>query len=130
MFGHVERCIRMIKSPFVQLQTPKYKKDNQGFNTWSFFHRRDFYKLLGVPRSAKTNQIKKAYRKLAKELHPDKNPDDPEAESRFQDLGAAYEVSIGFTFSFLIYKFINSEQNGIPHIPNKNCIHTLPRNCI
>ncbi len=95
-----------------------------------FFHRRDFYKLLGVPRSAKTNQIKKAYRKLAKELHPDKNPDDPEAESRFQDLGAAYEVSIGFTFSFLIYKFINSEQNGIPHIPNKNCIHTLPRNCI
>lgn len=57
------------------------------------FSRRDFYKILGVPKSATTNQIKKAYRKLAKELHPDKNTGDPDAESRFQDLGAAYEAS-------------------------------------
>ncbi|XP_041375031.1 dnaJ homolog subfamily B member 11-like isoform X2 [Gigantopelta aegis] len=56
------------------------------------FGGRDFYKILGVPRSATTNQIKKAYRKLAKELHPDKNQGDPEAEQQFQDLGAAYEV--------------------------------------
>ena len=54
--------------------------------------RRDFYKILGVSKSATTNQIKKAYRKLAKELHPDKNRDDPEADERFKDLGAAYEV--------------------------------------
>ncbi|BFZ15379.1 hypothetical protein BsWGS_18418 [Bradybaena similaris] len=53
---------------------------------------RDFYKVLGVSRSADTYQIKRAYRKLAKELHPDKNKDDPEAEERFQNLGAAYEV--------------------------------------
>ncbi|XP_064646733.1 dnaJ homolog subfamily B member 11-like [Lineus longissimus] len=53
---------------------------------------RDFYKILGVSKSATTNQIKKAYRKLAKENHPDKNRDDPEAEDRFKDLGAAYEV--------------------------------------
>merc|ERR1712183_543564 len=53
---------------------------------------RDFYKILGVSKKADTNTIKKAYRKLAKELHPDKNPDDPEAESRFQDLGVAYET--------------------------------------
>ncbi|KAI7697331.1 DnaJ -like protein subfamily B member 11 [Sarcoptes scabiei] len=53
---------------------------------------RDFYKILGVSRSASTNQIKKAYRKLAKELHPDKNKDDQEATRKFQDLGAAYEV--------------------------------------
>lgn len=56
------------------------------------FYRRDFYKILGVNRNANTNQIKKAYRKLAKELHPDVNKDDPEAEQKFQDLGAAYEV--------------------------------------
>merc|ERR1711976_1097299 len=53
---------------------------------------RDFYQILGVTKSANTNQIKKAYRKLAKELHPDKNPDDPEAENRFRDLGEAYEI--------------------------------------
>ena len=53
---------------------------------------RDFYKILGVPKSATTKQIKSAYRKLAKELHPDKNKGDPTAESKFQDLGAAYEV--------------------------------------
>merc|ERR1719350_600470 len=53
---------------------------------------RDFYKILGVNRRADTNTIKKAYRKLAKEMHPDKNPDDPEANERFQDLGVAYET--------------------------------------
>ena len=43
-------------------------------------------------KSASKNQIKKAYRRLAKEMHPDKNPDDPDANERFQDLGAAYEA--------------------------------------
>lgn len=65
----------------------------------SFYHfcfRRDFYSILGVPRSATLNQIKKAYRKLAKELHPDKNLDNPEAQEKFQDLGAAYEVNFWF----------------------------------
>jgi len=60
----------------------------------NYLCRRDFYKILGVPRSATINQIKKAYRKLAKEHHPDRNPDDPEAEEKFRDLGAAYEVRI------------------------------------
>lgn len=55
---------------------------------------RDFYKILDVPRNANTNQIKKAYRKLAKELHPDRNKDDPIAQEKFHDLSAAYEVRI------------------------------------
>lgn len=53
---------------------------------------RDFYKILGVSRDANINQIKKAYRKLAKDMHPDRNQDDPIAQEKFQDLGAAYEV--------------------------------------
>ena len=57
-----------------------------------FFLRRDFYKILGVSRDANTNQIKKAYRKLAKQLHPDQNKEDPNAQAKFQDLAAAYEA--------------------------------------
>lgn len=56
------------------------------------FCRRDFYTILGVPRDANKNQIKRAYRKLAMKWHPDKNKDDPQAQERFQDLSAAYEV--------------------------------------
>lgn len=63
--------------------------------------RRDFYKILGVPKSANLNQIKKSYRKLAKELHPDKNRNDPEAEDKFRDLGAAYEVLFMSVFQLL-----------------------------
>ncbi|CRK99785.1 CLUMA_CG013093, isoform A [Clunio marinus] len=53
---------------------------------------RDFYKILNVKKNANTNEIKKAYRKLAKELHPDKNKDDPNASEKFADLSAAYEI--------------------------------------
>ncbi|XP_011309936.1 dnaJ homolog subfamily B member 11 [Fopius arisanus] len=53
---------------------------------------RDFYQILGLSRSASTHAIKKAYRRLAKEYHPDKNKDDPDASQKFQDLSAAYEA--------------------------------------
>jgi len=53
---------------------------------------RDYYEVLGVDRGADDTEIKKAFRKLARELHPDVNAHDPEAESKFKEAAEAYEV--------------------------------------
>src|SRR5919112_2019025 len=53
---------------------------------------RDPYDILGVPRSASEAEIKKAYRKLAKSSHPDRNANDPKAKDRFSEANAAYEI--------------------------------------
>ncbi|KAL9114846.1 MAG: hypothetical protein Q9227_001089 [Pyrenula ochraceoflavens] len=54
--------------------------------------RKDYYKILGVEKDAGDGEIKRAYRKLAIVLHPDKNPGDTNAEEKFKDLGEAYET--------------------------------------
>mmetsp|Transcript_37873 Transcript_37873/g.49759 ORF Transcript_37873/g.49759 Transcript_37873/m.49759 type:complete len:372 (-) Transcript_37873:162-1277(-) len=54
--------------------------------------KRDYYEVLGVAKSASAAEIKKAYRKLALKYHPDKNPDDAEAETKFKEAAEAYEV--------------------------------------
>ena len=54
--------------------------------------KRDYYEILGVARDASAEQIKKAYRRLAMKNHPDRNPDDEEAEARFKEASEAYEV--------------------------------------
>ncbi len=53
---------------------------------------RDYYDILGVNRTASEDEIKKAYRKKAKQYHPDTNPDNPSAESKFKEANEAYEV--------------------------------------
>src|SRR6185295_13134781 len=52
----------------------------------------DYYKLLGVPRTAKPEDIKKAYRKLARQYHPDVNPGSSKSEDRFKEISEAFEV--------------------------------------
>ncbi len=56
------------------------------------WYEKDYYKVLGVSDDAPAKEITKAYRKLARELHPDKNPGDSAAEERFKDVAAAYDV--------------------------------------
>ena len=54
--------------------------------------KRDYYEVLGVDKGASPDQIKKAYRKLAKKYHPDMNPGDEEAANKFKEANEAYEV--------------------------------------
>jgi molecular chaperone DnaJ/curved DNA-binding protein len=54
--------------------------------------KRDYYDVLGVPRSASEKDIRQAYRKLARQYHPDLNPNDKQAEAKFKEIGQAYEV--------------------------------------
>ncbi|MGH6907490.1 MAG: DnaJ domain-containing protein, partial [Aestuariivirga sp.] len=54
--------------------------------------KRDFYEVLGVGRQADEKELKAAYRKLAKQLHPDANPGDKTAEHKFKEISEAYDV--------------------------------------
>ena len=53
---------------------------------------RDAYEILGVPKDVNEADLKKAYRKLARKYHPDVNPDDKEAEKKFKEISAAYDI--------------------------------------
>src|SRR2546423_15133127 len=53
---------------------------------------RDYYEVLGVDRAAPEQEVKRAFRRLARELHPDVNSHDPEAEEKFKEAAEAYEV--------------------------------------
>ena len=54
--------------------------------------KRDYYEVLGVAKGASADEIKKAYRRKVKDLHPDRNKDNPQAEAQFKEVGEAYDV--------------------------------------
>ena len=53
---------------------------------------RDYYEVLGVSQSATGPELKKAFKKLAMKYHPDRNPDDPDADKKFKEAAEAYEI--------------------------------------
>lgn len=55
-------------------------------------NKRDYYEVLGLQKGASDDDIKKAFRQMAKKYHPDLNPGDKEAEARFKEVNEAYEV--------------------------------------
>ena len=64
---------------------------------WSEWHvalaiKRDYYEVLGVTRDCSPEELKRTFRKLAMELHPDRNPDNAEAETRFKEAAEAYQI--------------------------------------
>ena len=68
---------------------------------------KDYYKILGIEKNAEEDEIKKAYRKLAKQWHPDKNPDNKKAEDRFKQISEAYDVLSDVTKRKKFDDFIN-----------------------
>jgi preprotein translocase subunit Sec63 len=63
---------------------------------------KDYYKILDVARNASESEIRKAYRKLAVQFHPDKNPGSKQAEERFKEINEAYQVLIMIVWVILI----------------------------
>ena len=53
---------------------------------------KDYYEVLGVDKNVDAPSLKKAYRKLSKQYHPDVNPDDPQSEEKFKEVAEAYDV--------------------------------------
>jgi len=78
---------------------------------------RDYYEVLGVPKDAEASQIKKAYRKLALANHPDRNPDNPEAEARFKEASEAYSVLSDDQKRATYDRFGHSGLRGAGHSP-------------
>ena len=74
--------------------------------------KRDYYEVLGISRSATEQEIKKAYRKKAMEYHPDRNPDNKEAEEKFKEVNEAYQVLGDATKKKNYDQFGNAEGMG------------------
>lgn len=79
---------------------------------------KDYYKILGVDRKASEEEIRKAYRELAKQHHPDRNPDNKQAEERFKEINEAYQVLSDSTkrshYDRLGSEYSNWQRRGAP----------------
>src|SRR5438270_3781767 len=75
----------------------------------------DYYETLGVPRKAATEEIRRAYRKLARKYHPDLNPGDKSAEEKFKNVQEAYDVLSDAKKRQMYDQFGFYSENGMPN---------------
>src|SRR5262249_37946836 len=86
---------------------------NQGPLVDSDGGKRDYYEVLGMPKTANEKDIKSAFRKLARQYHPDVNPGDKDAEARFKEANEAYEV-LGDPWKRRLYDRYGPMKRGRP----------------
>lgn len=82
----------MCAASFFRIKIKVDDDKNRGERSWDEMTKRDYYDILGVKKEAKDQEIKSAYRKLAKKFHPDANPNNAEAEKLFKEVTEAYNV--------------------------------------
>jgi len=80
---------------------------------------KDFYEILGVAKNASADELKKAYRKLAMQHHPDRNPGDKQAEARFKEVQEAYDV--------LSDKDKRAQYDQFGHVGGEGCMRSYAR---
>src|SRR3984957_7382357 len=83
---------RATQPDFLQSRDGSYSSSRRGAAAGGAIMARDLYETLGVKRDASEADLKKAYRKLARQYHPDRNPGDKQAEARFKEVQSAYDV--------------------------------------
>jgi hypothetical protein len=83
----------------------------------------EFYDILGVSSNASSGEIKKAYYIRARQFHPDRHPDDPEAHGKFQKIGQAYQV---LSDESLRANYDNNGKDGIENVPKVGVLLSSP----
>jgi molecular chaperone DnaJ len=92
IFRAEKNCRKCVKRPIFVFNFKYLQAESVGFLSYQSMANKDYYNILGIKKDAKADEIKKAYRKMARKFHPDVNPNDKAAEDKFKEVQEAYDV--------------------------------------